>query len=232
MNVALLISGALRSYQRCLPSLANHIVASNPEHKVDTYINVWDDTLNYVGFNNEECCAEFVDLSKIYEHKQSLNIKKVSIETYKDSEIVKSIESQLHTTYKNGEGGMQHNSRNSLLFYHRLMETNNMKFSATGYDVVIRCRPDLMFHSKLDLENIEDNTVYFPHINCYGPGMCNDQFYLGKTDVMDKIFGVFNNAETIANGFGTLHPESILYFQILHHGITINKRTIEYHIER
>jgi hypothetical protein len=103
-----------------------------------------------------------------------------------------------------------------------LKEVNNLKTDAEvrrdkKYKWVIRLRPDTMFFNDIeDLSTLDPNKIYIPKFsNFYG---YNDRFAFGGSEAMD----VYNNRFHYIDTFPEFHPESMLKYCL-----DINKIPVE-----
>jgi len=98
------------------------------------------------------------------------------------------------------------------------------------YDCVISLRVDCVFHSKFNIVDLEDNTIYIPNGNDWLGGI-NDQIAYGKMDVMKK-YNSINPVYLLENGLSIPHPENLNTANIRYHKLNIKRPLIEYHLDR
>lgn len=74
------------------------------------------------------------------------------------------------------------------------------------YDFVIRCRPDLVIHTPLELKG---NDIYIP-MGWDHRGGINDTFAFGPSDAINHYCNLYNKLHQFASNYFTIHPESLL----------------------
>jgi hypothetical protein len=115
------------------------------------------------------------------------------------------------------------------LFMEYVNETN------THYDIVISNRCDLLFHEKLnyiDLKKIIDNNILcIPEGNDWEGGI-NDQFAIGNYNTITEYLQAYQYLYCILEYGIILHPETLLFFYLIHKNIKIHRFPLSYHIQR
>jgi len=230
MKIALCISGMLRTFEKCIPTIIEHVKA---DKDVDVFIATWDvHGTNPVWWEVSKDNTP-VDFGILSRYKKDLNIKKILIDSYEDSDFMKQVEVNL------AHGGKYHgykghcNPRNFLPMIkkieqaHMLMIDNNVH-----YDIVVKMRADLFFKSKVEFIKPEPNTIYMPETGCWGPGSLNDQFLYGNGLTMSVHASLYRQLDRLFSKDPILHPETVLhnYYQEL--GFKVIKHPIQFHIER
>lgn len=89
-----------------------------------------------------------------------------------------------------------------------------------GYDVYVKCRPDIQFDGKIDLK-AEPGVCYIPEGNDFRGGV-NDQFAYGCYDVMKVYYYLYLSYKEYFNQGIKFHPEAYLK-----HHLTVNNIRIE-----
>lgn len=235
MRIALCFSGMLRTHEKCLPTVVEHVVQANPEHEFHSFFATWDVNGKNPAWWNISTDHTPVDYAALIAHKQSLNIKSIQIDTFTESDFMKRVETDLVGKYRD-HGGPKCTPQNVLPMIkkvdqaHRLMLENAANY--VHYDIVVKLRADLFFESKIEFRTPEPKTVYMPERECWGPGSLNDQLIYGDGDTMSFHSSLFTNLDNVFGAGNTLHPESVLhsYYQV--GGITVVRYPIAYHIER
>jgi len=90
-----------------------------------------------------------------------------------------------------------------------------------GYDVYVRCRPDILFSDRLELQ-VQANTVYIPEGNDFRGGV-NDQFAYGDYETMKIYFSLYLSYKEYFNAGVKFHPEAYLRHHMEVNGIRIER---------
>ncbi len=219
MKVALCISGMLRTFEKCIPTIIEHVKS---DRDVDP---VWWETSK----DNTP-----VDFNVLYQYKKELNIKKVLIDTYEDSDLMKKVHNDISPGGKYADRkGEKCNPYNFIPMIkkieqsHILMLDNNVH-----YDIVVRMRSDLFFKSRMEFFKPEPRTVYMPERECWGPGKLNDQLIYGDGHTMSLHASLYRQLDNLYAETPTIHPESVLNNFYIKHGVNVVRYPIDYHIER
>lgn len=189
LKIALLITGEPTSSFFCFPYIYNSFL--NTEYKVDTFIHS----------------------TKTSDHIELYNPVKYLIEPDNHQEIIDGVMSNLVFPEEFSIEG--HIDRNIMQFY-----TNKTGFDLipNDYDIVIRCRPDIYFPQKINLEEIITNIiggvydVYCPD-KLYNYGGYQDRIYIGKYEVIKKGFLILEELNYIMSTLKKWHIETFLKFQ-------------------
>ncbi len=223
-RVALCLSGHLRSFEATYKYLKENII--NPTN-CDIFIFSWD-KLGYDGARGDRhLINQNVDENKI---KQLYNPKKIIISKPIDFNVDK---------YLNRLGsGLRNPNIVSNMFY-GINQSNNLKKEFENennfkYDAVIRCRADLLFESKLDINEIAsakyNKGIFFPKFGDYG-GL-NDQFAFGNSESMDLYSETYKKLDDFFNDGCLWHAETLTKFTVDHFKLPILRSNINYQIKR
>ena len=88
-----------------------------------------------------------------------------------------------------------------------IYKNSNMK-----HDLVVRCRPDMLFTKNIDILNDYDFDVLLPKFdNWWG---YNDRFAILKNDVAEKYFNQLDRLDEYIENKGVFHQESILKWNL------------------
>lgn len=224
MKVAILLSGHTRSFERCLPTLHWHVFRHFPG--ADFFISTVKDAdapkadllrVKYPGARVEidvvdeqpDCVAEMrakgVDLPKEWTRGKSY-----THEPYPISVHPQGVLRQLWQLQKCWE-----------LFSAKRQEWQDV----LDYDVIIRCRPDLWFHSATltRTETVNTSTgfswasvglvqgsreAFLPYWGQFGG--VNDRFALLGCDAASAYFQTYSRIHELTQGGCPLHPESLV----------------------
>lgn len=215
MDIAILISGYLRSYDNIINFIQTEITPhfdrydvfmhiTKNENKEDKYFNLID---------------EETDVKKII---SSLNPKSIIIES--------------NENYSNNP-----NINATINQWGKLYRLNNIKktyetIKNKNYDFVIRLRPDLNI-KKHDIFNIKyrKNTVYIPKnskidktklLNENDNFVC-DAFAFGTSEIMDMYFSIYENIFEYINQYGHV-SETLLFNHLIDNNINHELIDIDY----
>jgi hypothetical protein len=169
MNVCLIYSGFLRTWDRCMPNHFDNIVKPNDDNvrgsgnSVEAYFHTDKDPLpgGKWGFKHY-----FIPIpEKLFYHDP--------------------FAAHPYAERKSPEGSVYQTLRQ--------WQCNFVAFSIvpSTFDVYVRMRPDLMFNGPLKLQKPEPKTVYIPQGMDYGG--INDQCAYGDYDSMKVYYQVFEN---------------------------------------
>jgi hypothetical protein len=232
MKIALCFSGMARTFQECIPSVITHIIQENPGHQFDSFISIWDiHGKNPVWWEVSKDNTP-VDLNKLMEFKKDLNIKRLLVDTYENSDFMKKTDIELGGIYKDRKGP-SHNPTNFIPMLKRMEWAHILMLdNGANYDIVVKLRTDLLFNGRVVFTLPQPKTVYMPTHECWGPGNLNDQFLYGDGHVMSFHASMYKNLEALYIQENTLHPETLLHKYYTIHGINVERHEVPYRILR
>jgi hypothetical protein len=102
----------------------------------------------------------------------------------------------------------------------------------THYDLVISTRIDIFYNESFIHGNIEENTIYIPMGYNYGLLAVNDQIAHGTLSTMKKYMNMYDNIINYLETGCLMHPESLVYKNIIHNNINIVRYPLSYSIIR
>jgi hypothetical protein len=196
MKVAILYSG--------LPNLTNLIVNNHKQYiydhyHCDTYLSTYDID------NEPQQAQQTLDLLK----PRRYDIEKWTNVSKEFKEIANTI------TYKRPET----QNINVLSMFYKIKKCYDLLNET--YDIVIRCRLDIMFSNRLILEN--NDFINIPSGGDYHGGI-GDVFAYGSQNNMQKYCSLYDHIKSfIANQEIVFHPESILKYYLLKNNTPINR---------
>jgi len=165
MKVALCLSGQIRSHKLVEDSVNKYLMEP---YKPDVFCHFWHkyDNQKYKNFYNENCTYDYgnYDNKKIQEVIKCYNPNSLKFSSPFYNENTRSM---LYSIYES----------NKL----RVEYEKNMHIE---YDVVIKSRYDILFQKKIEIDEVEDKTIYL--IN--RPGGCGgygDWIIYGNSKTMD-----------------------------------------------
>lgn len=214
MKVALLFSGHLRSFQKCLPFMQENLLNTL---EPDCFMFTW----TQMGIN------KFIDVhlttSNIYPMLGLINsvLKPKAMESQKQ-QVLNADRYKAKLIDKRSPSGV-------LTMFYSIFKANEIfkkycKDNNCEYDVVIRLRPDLKFKSPITKEHLsvinDNNSIYIPSFGNYSG--INDQFAIGTPEAMDKYSKTFINFDRLTNQTEFL-PESLLKQNCINERLEINQ---------
>jgi len=127
------------------------------------------------------------------------------------------------------------NLTNILYMFNSITEC--FKLLDDEYDIIIRCRPDLLLQTDINFQGIitdlinglYDIQIPGPHFNHTG---LNDQLAIGNFESMKYYMGIFDNLEFLVNKYKLWHPETLLKNHIGESDYKIHQMMYDYSIVR
>lgn len=237
MKVALCLSGHLRTFQYTYKSLKDNIIN---QLNCDVFIHTWDvigaPTKKNPGdiANNSKQTIDYLD--DIY---RMLDPKFMSIEDQKDKldELIKQT-NDITVPPQEQQYIMQHIGLHVSMFYSINMSNNLRKEyeqdNNIKYDLVIRCRPDLFFRTKLDFDMFNDlNKIYVPDIATYAEGGINDQVAIGTSTIIDQYCDIYHHiSDYYRSNICVARPEVMIKHHLDKCKIIVESKNIDYDLYR
>lgn len=205
MKIAILMSGHLRSWESCKNSFLQNVYDTN--HEIDVFLETYNNkSRTDTTTHNENEKIKELSFIEIANQFHDINVVNLSIENnfYGTAEIfqIRKMENQ-YEKYKT------HNTISEKHYEMMKSFRGDEDFSKnTKYDLVMRTRPDLFYHTKLDYNyilsecNKNNKLIFIPNTMYLNVGQyMNDIFAIGSTESMhiyfeERIvkFNIFNNA--------------------------------------
>jgi len=197
MKVALCISGQLRSFARCFPTIKKFLI--DPLN-ADVFMHVWTKTKRRDLLQKFKSCLDDTSLEKALELAKPVSwvaeeytpeIESMLMDRYDTREIIQNTPQQRRDYILSATG-----------MFHKIWCANELKkeyekSNGFKYDLVIRARPDFLFGSSLSEEDINnaltENTIVNQLDNYAIKTGHNDKFCVGRSDTMDKYSEVILN---------------------------------------
>jgi len=187
MRTALCLSGQMRTYKKCFPSLKKYIL---DPFKPDIFIHTWDEI---GGCTIEETKnVEKIDEKDI---KKFYNPKKIVIEKFYDQYYAK--KNDIATP----EVVLKYAPRfkPAIPLFYKIYKCNQLKREYEQknqfiYDMVIRLRPDIMIYDWIPdrvLENLD--VLWVPWKNERGQWLVKDTFVISNSEIIDKYSQVWEH---------------------------------------
>lgn len=194
MRIALCLSGQMRTYKKCYPSLKEFILEPL---KPDIFIHTWSDSgittkiKKGAEFKTEEVTRE--ELNKLYSPKSMIieNFKKEYTEKLKGVEVPEILKEKEPRNYKG-----------TLPMFYKMQVCNELKSKwekekGFTYDLVIRLRPDLEFLEEIPKKVLnQPEKVWHNNSEDGNPSafwQISDKFFLSNSRNMDSCCSVFEN---------------------------------------
>jgi len=201
MKVALCLSGQIRSHELVKGSIKKHLLDL---YNCDVFCHFWHkyDNEKYKNFYNPQCASDY----GIFDDKK---IKDV-IDFYKPKSLKYSF-----PFFDQNTKSMLYSICESNKLKSEYEKHNNVK-----YDLVIKCRYDMMFKGDLNIPKIQENLIYLLN----RPGGCGgygDWVVYGNTKIMDiymNAYEIYKNTERILQPC----PEGIYYEYLNNMGVAVN----------
>jgi len=212
VEVAVLVSGQLRTLDVCIESIKAAVLDRVGKYDLFAHVNL-DENIGKLQLLNAKKAV--VTPQPLFDPKNyvvnNLNIK---------------------DTFGPDTRPLHAGIQNTLCQLWRLSETNKLKLEAERirgkqYKWVIRLRPDLLFLSCIEnISTLNPNYIYLPKVcNFFG---YNDSFGFGGSKVMDVYYSRYLNLD-IFPGF---HPETMLKYVIDKSNIEVKRTDVTYLIQR
>jgi hypothetical protein len=201
MKTALCISGHMRTYKKTFESLKRNVIdILNPDVFIATWdeLGFWGGYDHQIGFNNKENKININDIQNTFQPK------KIKVDKYEDFDEMflnrsKNFESnkiwynEIWYTRPKNAISMYHKSNESVLLKQNFEIENDFK-----YDLVIKTRPDILYHEKIPsiISEYDGSLFYilnkYTHHTGYG-----DIFFAGNSNTVDSFFNLYNDFEIL-----------------------------------
>jgi hypothetical protein len=240
-KIALCLSGYLRTFEDCWPSIKENLIQDND---VDIFIHTYDKLGHSSGWRHPIDLSEDINLKFL---ESIPNIKIVVTEKWNDIKYqfekfkktqpfitnINTIATILYKIYKCNELKCQYEKENNFI-----------------YDLVIRTRPDQIFTKKINFDFPKDKIL----INSYPWGdedfihqhhiidsngvfdysleyFClNDRFAVGSSENIDYLSNLYNNFDELITNLELKSPlEQILYLHLK--SIKLEKRELFFYVK-
>lgn len=229
MKVALLLPGLTRSAKLCYDNLDRFLLS---QYDVDVYIHTWDFSNFSLDGQRSEKEIELSEVENLYKPK------KMVCENYYDKRdfLIKKYEN-----YHKMDGTHER----SMSMFYKIEQCFNL--IEGEYDYIIRCRMDLMFNERLNLDLMNPDAINIPSVQPRSTVRVNDYYYsiphdshgiidvfsVGNYDNMKKYCNVYSNLDKLCleQGF-SYHPEHILKQNLDTQSTNINRFDLDYSLVR
>ena len=211
MNVALIISGYLRSFELNIENIKSNII--NRFDNVDVYIHIT---------KNEESDDKYLNYT----------------EDLINSLINKLNPVILHEpNYEINSNKKTNDVKNSWLKFYKLNTLKSLNETNQKYDVVIKYRPDLNILSDDIFKKIDEDVIYIPKdskidiskLNKKDDKFLCDIFAYGSSKIMDTYFGIYNHLDNLIKKYGNV-PETLIYHYLNDNNIKYELIDLDYNV--
>ena len=226
MQVGLIITGHLRSFEACAITLQQHVILpiTNKDYTVKVFIDTWN-TLGGVPQHDGDAV------------EVSIEDKLETINVLYNNPILRIEEGRtFECTKYNDRHGCFFTPANALSMFYKIQrgfELYKDYSEESGWvaDTLIKCRPDLFFLSDLSTDAVESlGCIWTPDFGDFG-GM-NDQFGLGPPELMQHFFNTYENIDRMFDSGTNIHPETLLKRNIEDNKVSVGKTHIRYDLMR
>jgi hypothetical protein len=212
MKIGLYFTGLERSIKKTYQNLYESIIDTN---------YIYD--IVFVTWENES----IKDFKDCFPESKIVYLEKIDISDKGFQDWKKDL--QIHESWL----GKYKTNENSLFNYYRqiyLWKETSRYLETRTYDLVIRCRTDIMINGILPIsqfDKISLNTVYFPNGPRHGAfgdwyQGCPDYIMFGKQDVMMKTLSIVDYINKYKYGEAkTVQPESTMFLFLKGENISI-----------
>ena len=204
LNIAILFSGRLTSYDKHYNNIMNNIVQGN---NVDFYAGISTEKIN------KELLKDFIKLYKPVKWK------------YSSSPLIKP-EGGWDNVKANKE--MKFIKKNPMFMWrnrHNVMDL--YKKSKKKYDWIISTRLDLYYTEKLNYNLLDDNKINIPNDADYGG--YQDKIAIGKKDTMMKYLNLYKYMKNYLKK-KPINPEPLLKYHLLQQKVPVKRIIFKHNI--
>lgn len=219
MRVALCLSGMPRSFKKCSEALFRNFIDI---YRPDIFISTWQSELVDDAFPETDSPHGLIDLYKPL---------KFDIEIFNEQRRA-SFETN---PFKNfSDRGGRSVARMIPMFYkihladmHRFMYEQENKIT---YDIVVRCRTDILLHQPVGLEQMPSNIICFPKKN--STNNVNDQFWYSDSATATQMAGVYYAIPELWYRGVLIHGEALLHAYTVAKQFLIKPIDVDYELQR
>ena len=236
-KIALCISGYLRTFEECYPSILKNIIQDND---VDIFIHTYDKNGNSSGWRYPIDLSENINMNFL----ESLpNLKILAIQKWDN------IKYQFDR-FRDMVPNVTNINVIATIFY-KIYMCNELKKQYElennfKYDLVIRTRGDQVFEKKINLDFSEDKIL----INAYPWGdedyvhhfieednkeseitCINDRFAAGSSEKIDVLCDLYNHFEELITNSENVQLEYLLNKYLIQNNIELEKRNLSFYVK-
>lgn len=228
MKIALCLSGHLRNFERTYPTLYFYFLKN---FDVDIFIHTWDKLGFSCAFKTDHTLND--TSTKLEEAKRLYKPKNIIVESV---DFVEELKRQGDEYAPHLRNEPKHVGHMASMFY-KIYACNELKNkyvreTGTKYDWVIRCRPDLLFHEKIELPREKQvGKIWMPKA-LSNHDWYNDQFAIGSPDDMDLYSSVFFDIPDYFRAQMEFYPEKFMVWALKKKKLTVEWHNVYFNIYR
>ena len=240
-KIAMCISGYLRTFKECYPTIKKNIIDGND---IDIFIHTYDKWGNSSGWRHPIDLSEDIDM----EFLESIpNIKLMAIQKWDNIkyQFEKFREFQPYITNINVIATIFYKVYMCNELRKQYEKENNIK-----YDLIIRMRGDQIFEKKINLEFPEDKILinaypwgdedfihHYVGEDCGEPGgrneteWMNDRFAVGTPENIDYLSELYLHFEELITNEKWIELEFLLHKHLANKDIQFEKRNLQFYVK-
>lgn len=219
MRVALCLSGMPRSFKKCSDALFRNFIDI---YRPDIFISTWQAEIVDDAFPETDSPHELIELYKpmkfdieVFNEKRRATFETNPFKNFSDRGG-RSVARMIPMFYKIHLADM-----------HRFMYEQENKLT---YDIVVRCRMDVLLHQPIRLEIVAPNVVCFPVKNA--TSNVNDQLWYSDSATASQIAALYYAIPELWYRGILIHGEALLYAYVLAKQFLIKPIDVDYDIQR
>lgn len=227
INVAICMSGHLRTYESCKQNIKTNIidVLKNNGFHVNLFLSSWETNDSQT---SPKCNIEEFNMYEFETSKQDYFLSHFSTNDY-----LKYPGLCCNTTLSNATSGL-YKIYKSYNMCRKYEYDNNIK-----YDIIIRMRPDIVYNNSIDIGVIKEclltDYIYMP----FSHGKYNlvtknimDHYFLGNSNIMENIMLTYENINNLIQTYFPHTFEGFLWNQINYNNIILKRFLSSYGVIR
>ena len=241
-KIALCISGYLRTFNECYPSIKENVIQ---DYDCDIFIHTYDKYRDKPSYHN----LDEYDREKNYDLDMDFlenisNLKVLYIEKWNDIK---------HTFYNLSKTLNVNYAPSVFASPYKIYKCNELKKNYEKennfiYDLVIRTRGDQIFTKRINFENLKENQILINSCpfgdedrvhNCnsnpdVAKVVLNDRFAAGSSENIDYLSNLYNNIGVFTNNENYLpSPIERLFYLYLEQNnkIILEKRNLKFYVK-
>jgi len=219
MRVALCLSGMPRSFKKCADSMFRNFIDI---YRPDVFISTWKSEIVDDAFPETDSADELIETHKpikfdieIFNEKRRASFETNPFKNFSDRGG-RSVARMIPMFYKIHLADM-----------HRFVYEQENKLT---YDVVVRCRTDMLFHQPVKLEAVQKNVVCFPVKN--STSHVNDQFWYSDAATASQLCGIYYAIPELWYAGILIHGEALLYSYVVAKHFIVRAVDVDYDLHR
>lgn len=240
-KIALCISGYLRTFEKCYPSIKKNILDGND---VDIFIHTYNKKGNSSGWRHAIDLTEKINIDFL---ENIPNVKAIEIENWDNIRYK-------FERFRNQQPSITNINVIATIFY-KIYKCNELrkKYEIENnikYDLVIRMRGDQVFEKKIVFDFPEDKILinsypwgdedYIHHFvgdDCNQPGSrnetewINDRFAVGNSENIDYLCDLYNHFDELILDEPYVELEHLLYKHLQKRNIQLEKRFLSFFVK-